>query len=58
MQFEGCFSIDSYNNFPLSAGLASSASSFAALSSCAIQSIEAIVIQLVKIVESFRASPT
>ncbi len=42
MQFEGCFSIDSYNNFPLSAGLASSASSFAALSSCAIQSIEAI----------------
>ncbi len=40
--FKGCFNIDTFNNFPLSAGLASSASSFAALTACAIEAIESL----------------
>ena len=42
MQFDGYFTIDSFNNFPFSAGLASSASSFAALTDCAVNAIESI----------------
>lgn len=37
--FEGNFIVRSSNNFPLSSGLASSASSFAALTKCAIRAI-------------------
>lgn len=38
-EFNGYFSIKSYNNFPKSVGIASSASSFAALTKCAFKSI-------------------
>lgn len=39
MGYEGSFMVRSCNNFPLGCGLASSASSFAALSKCAMQAI-------------------
>lgn len=35
-----CFDIYTYNNFPLSCGIASSASSFAALTDCAVRAIQ------------------
>ncbi len=37
--YTGCFTVRSNNNFPISTGLASSASSFAALTRCAVQAI-------------------
>jgi len=37
--YHGCFIVRSRNNFPLSCGLASSASSFAALTECAVKAI-------------------
>jgi len=40
--FEGCFTVESRNNFPRSAGLASSSSSFAALTACAVKAIESV----------------
>ena len=37
--FTGCFEVYAYNNFPMGTGLASSASSFAALTQCALTAI-------------------
>ena len=39
LDFEGYFTVRSKNNFPLGCGLASSASSFAALTQCAVKAI-------------------
>ena len=41
--FAGCFSVYSQCNFPVAAGLASSASSFAALTVCAVDAVESIL---------------
>lgn len=38
-QYDNCFIVRSYNNFPQSTGLASSASSFAALTQCVINAL-------------------
>jgi len=39
LDFQGAFTVRSANNFPMSCGLASSASSFAALTKCAVNAI-------------------